>query len=256
MKNRNINNWYQLCVKIYKNNIQRMKNWILCTCLVCFGIGLFAQAKDLKLNEEGQLINAKESDPAAKAILDKVKYKYDNYQSLEADFNLEIEVPEHPKEVQKGKIARKGDKYRFALATQEVISDGQALYVIMNKNKEVQINDIPDEDETEFLSPESIFTFYEKGQHVYFLVNEYVEKGRAVQQIEFKPLDKGSDYIKLRLTVDRKTKEFIRLKAFGKDGTRYTFTIGKLSPNKAFAANYFKFDKTKYPEFYIEDLRE
>ena len=30
------------------------------------------------------------------------------------------------------------------------------------------------------------------------------------------------------------------VKAFAKDGSRYTFTINSLNPNKAFAADYFR----------------
>ena len=42
-----------------------------------------------------------DSDPKAKAVLDKLRNKYEAFKTLEADFSLEIEIPEQPVEVQK-----------------------------------------------------------------------------------------------------------------------------------------------------------
>ena len=77
-----------------------------------------------------------------------------------------------------------------------------------------------------------------------------------MQQIEFKPLDKTYDYSKIRMTINKNTNEVLMVKAFGKDSSRYTFSINQLSSNKTFAANYFTFDKSKYPGYHIEDLRD
>ena len=200
-----------------------------------------------------------DSDPEAKALLDKIKKQYQSYKSLEAVFTLDIEIPEQPKEVQKGTISQQGNKYNLQLGSQSVISDGKAIWLIMENNKEVQINDIPEEGEdNSILSPQSLFTFYEKGDFVYIMANEFHDKatGKNVQQIEFKPLDKDSEYIKLRLTVEKGTGVVQNIKAFSRDGSRFTFTLDKISPNKTFAASHFSFDKEKYKGYYIEDLRE
>ncbi len=196
-----------------------------------------------------------DSDPKAKAILDKIKQKYEAYKSIEASFTIEMEFGEAAKEVQKGTIARKGNQYHLMLGTQEIISDSKDLWLIMHNNKSVQINTVPDEEEESLLTPQSLFNFYEKGNFVYALVNETTEDDHLVQQIEFKPLDKESDYSKLRLSVDKKTTEIVSIKAFGKDGSRYTFKISNMNPNKAFPADYFAFDKSKFPGYYVEDLR-
>ncbi len=205
-----------------------------------------------------QYVKASESDPEAKTILDKLRKKYDGYQSLEAAFKLEIELPEKDKEVQKGKIARQGAKYWLELPAQSVLSDGKALWMILHGNKEVQINDLPDPEETagSLLTPESIFNFYQKGEFVYQLLNEYSKGGVVVQEVEFKPLDKNSEYAKLRMEVNKGKNEIMSVKAFARDGSRYTFSIEQFTPNKSFAANYFSFDKNKYQGYHLEDLRE
>lgn len=203
-------------------------------------------------------VKAAESDPEAKAVLDKLRKKYDGYQSLESAFNLEIELPEKPKETQKGKITRQGAKYWLEMPAQTVFSDGTALWLVLHGNKEVQINDMPDPEEAagSLLTPESIFNFYEKERFVYHLLNEYSKNGRVVQEIEFKPLEKDSEYAKLRMEVDKTKNEIISVKAFSRDGSRFTFTITQFVPNKVFAANYFVFDKNKFKGYHIEDLRE
>ena len=198
-----------------------------------------------------------DSDPAAKAILDQVRKKYEAYSTIEAAFSLDIELAEQPKEVQEGKLARSGTKYRVEFGGQEVFSDGTALYLIMANNKSVQINNLPEPGEdTGLLSPESLFNFYDNGQFIYSLIDTRTEQGKAVHIIEFKPSDRTSEYAKLRMLVARDSKEIVEVKAFAKDGSRYTFRLKNISPNKQFASDYFVFSKTKYPGYYVEDLRD
>jgi len=227
------------------------KTMLFSLALLLAATGLFAQKQANQFTKKG------DNDPAAKAILDKVKKNHQAYKSLEATFTLEIELAEQPKEVQKGKIAQQGDKYFLELGTQQVLCDGKAIWMVLPKNKEVQVNNIPSkEEEANILTPQALFRFYEKGGYIYALVNEYSENGKVLQQIEFKPTDRNAEYAKIRLTVEKKTAAVTSIIAFGKDGSRYTFNITKLTPNKAFDANYFVFSKAKYPGFHIEDLRE
>lgn len=223
-----------------------------------FSIALLLAATGLSAQKQANQFTKKgDNDPAAKAILDKVKKNHQGYKSLEATFTLEIELAEQPKEVQKGKIAQQGDKYFLDMGLQQVLCDGKAIWMVLPKNKEVQVNNMPSkEEEASILTPQALFRFYEKGGYIYALINEYSENGKVLQQIEFKPTDRNTEYSKIRLTVEKKTASVTSIKAFTKDGSRYTFNITKLTPNKAFDANYFAFNKTKYPGYHIEDLRE
>ncbi len=228
-----------------------MKNIVLLFVISLLSINAFAQVKSTK-----DYTKASDSDPKAKVILDKVRKKYEGYKSMEAAFTLDLEFPEQPKQTQKGKVSRQDKKYRVELADQFMLSDGSAVWVILPKNKEVQINPMPEKGEDDnLLSPENLFSFYNKGKFAFVLVNEYAQGTKILQQIEFKPLEKSFEYSKLRMEVDKKTNEVVSVKAFGKDGSRYTLTVSQLTPNKTFAANYFTFDKTKYAGYHVEDLR-
>ncbi len=222
---------------------------LLSTVFGLLVIGLSAQT-------DNQYLSAKDSDPAAKATLDQIRKKYDAYRTLDVDFNLEIELPEQEMESQRGTLQREGQKYHFLLASQEVISDGKALYFILHNNKEIQINELPEPgDDAGILSPESLFSFYDNDNFIAMLVDERTERGRVYQYIELKPTSAESEYSKLRVVVDRSAKTVQRLKAFGKDGSRYTFVVNSFKPNTALPASTFAFDKANYPGYYVEDLR-
>jgi len=205
--------------------------------------------------QDGQLTTAEESDPRATAILDKLRKKYDSYTNLEAQFTLEIKLPEQGAETQQGTLARSGEKYRLELGSRTIISNGEAVYLILHNNKEVQINDIPEQGTESMLSPQALFNFYENDEFVYFLINEFKEGGRVVQQIEFKPTNRDVDYTKLRMTVDKQKQEVTRMTAFGRDASQYVFKMDGLEPGKTFPEGHFQFDEKDYPDYYVEDLR-
>lgn len=208
----------------------------------------FAQKRDFT--------KGKDTDPQATKILDKVSKKYEAYESIEATFSLEIEIPEEPIDKQKGSMKTQGEKYNVDLEGMSMICDGEKFWVHNKRNEDVQLNDPPDPDEEDdMLSPQEFYNFYKSGDYVYALTNAIQEKGKALLQIEFKPLDEDSEYSKIRMTIEKKTSTVKRVKVFSKDGSRFTLKIDKLTPNKNFAASDFVFDKSKYPNVHIEDLR-
>lgn len=198
-----------------------------------------------------------DNDPAATAILEKVKAKYQSYKEITADFKLIISFPEEEDLSQAGTLIRQGDMYHLKMPQQEVFCDGQSIAMVLFNNKEVQISDMPEADEDDnLLTPQSIFNFYDSGKYTYLLVNDISEKGKVLHQIEFKPLDKDSDYFKIRLNVDKKTKDIVRIKAFASDGARYTFILGKTITDQPHENKYFTFNPKMFPGYYVEDLRE
>ncbi len=199
---------------------------------------------------------AEQSDPGTKKILDKLRKKYADYKTLEAAFTLVSEVPGQAKITQKGTIGQEGDKFRLKMDEQVIISDGKATWVYQKKNNEVQINDAePAGSDNGFMTPKDLLNRYQKGDYLYSVVDKVTEGGKVLTQIEFKPKSKSSEFSKLRISVDEKAGTIKSVKAFSKEGSRYTFTINSLSTNKAFAADYFSFDAKQFPGVKVEDLR-
>ncbi len=208
----------------------------------------------LSAQEKNDYSSSTQSDPAAKAVLDKVRAKFEGYSSFEAEFSLVIELPEEPKEVQKGKLQQKGEKFRLNLESHGIVSDGESIWLHLKNAQEVQISDV-EEGDGDLLSPKDLLQIYESEEYVYVLANEFMENNRPVQQIEFKPLDRDSEYSKLRMTLDKKSSDIVRIKVFAKDGSRYTLNMNKMKPNVSFTADHFTWTKKECPDCYVEDLR-
>lgn len=207
------------------------------------------------LGLQGMAQAAEQSDPEATKLLDNVSAKYQTYKSLEATFTLDIEVPGQDKISQKGTLAQEGEKFRLDMADQVIASDGESNWIYLPQNKEIQINDTEPGDDTGLLTPSDLLKQYKKGDYLYALTNVEREGKKTLLQVEFKPVDKASDYFKIRLSIDKKTNQIYRIKAFAKDGARYSFTVTKFTPNKTFAAKHFQLDPKDYDGVHVEDLR-
>lgn len=222
-----------------------MKNWIIIIIALAFSTSVWSQTQQ-----------AEQSDPKATAILEKLKTTYESYNTMKASFSLILEIPEEGEEIQNGTILQKGDKYSLEMDRQSIYCDGETIWVHLKNINEVQISDAEEmEEDDDMMSPKDLLRIYEKDDYLYGLTNEFEEDGVIVQQIEFKPTDRDSEYSKLRLTVEKKTSKVMRIKAFSKDGSRFTLKIKNLSPNVDLEDELFVFNKEKNPEVNIEDLR-
>ncbi len=229
-----------------------MNRFVLVALLLCCSAALFSQNQKLPKTAPKET-----SDAAAKALLDKVRKKYEGYQTLEMSFALELETPgQKTADKQTGTFKSKGDKkYRLDMDEQLILSDGTATWVYLKKNNEVQINDADVKGEQSLISPRELMKIYQKGEYLYALAGEETVGGKLCQQVEFKPVKKSSDYSKLRLSIDKKTNQLVAVKAFAKDGGRYTFTVTWQAGDKSIEDGLFVWDGAKFPGVRVEDLR-
>ncbi len=196
-----------------------------------------------------------QSDPAAKKILDQMKSDFDNHQSTSIDFQLIIEIPEQAEEKQNGSIIQSGEKYQINLDQQSIYCDGSSVWIHLKENKEVQISDYDGDESGELMSPRDIMKIYESGEYEYALMNEQKENGKSVKQIEFTPIDKDSEYFKMRMTIYANSLQLKRVKVFAKDGSRFTMKVNNIEFDKKYDSGTFTFDASKHPGVHIEDLR-
>ena len=106
------------------------------------------------------------------------------------------------------------------------------------------------------MSPENLLKLYESDAFIFAISDEIVKNGRTVAFIECKPIDSESDFSKLRLTVDTKNIDMVSVKAFSKDGSRYTFNNDKLASNIDIPSNKFEFNASEFPDIYVEDMTD
>lgn len=192
-----------------------------------------------------------QEDTKAKEILDKLSAKTKSYNTIKADFQFTmVNKTEGTNESQSGKIEIKGDKYFLSISGQDVISDGKNMWTILKDAEEVQINEIDEEDE-DAISPNKIFTLYEKG-----FKYKYVKEDKGIQIINLYPkaaADKS--YHRIALYINKAKNEISKVKVYGKDGTITSYKIKVFTPNASISDSRFTFDKSKYSTYEVIDLR-
>lgn len=190
------------------------------------------------------------SDPEATKILKKLKGIYGKFDGLSIDYELELEQGED-KEIQKGNIYQKGDKYRIDNNGNIIISDGEKVLVYISKQNELQVNDIV-EGEEQMFTPAKILNIDENSKEFVYVITGEDSKG---YKIEFKPLDRDSEIMKIRIRVNKAQTEISSVKIFSDDGSRMTFIVKEIKNVKE-TSKSFKFDKSQYPGIREIDLRD
>ena len=212
---------------------------------------------NVAIAQNNAYLSAEDSDPDATRLLNKLKAKYEGFDNMKMDFSLEIEIPEEDKIVQTGNIFTEGDKYYMDFEQQSVISNGDKVWIHLKNNNEVQIYDAAAmADEENFMSPDNLLKLYDSDAFIFAISDEVVKDGRTVAYIECKPIDREGDFSKMRLTVDTKKIDMVSVKAFSKDGSRYTFINKTLTSNLDIPSSKFEFNTTDFPDIYVEDMRE
>lgn len=195
------------------------------------------------------------SDPDAKMILDQVKERYSEHENITLDFTLEVHLAERPKTSEKGRIVQQGEMFKIEMNDQDIYCDGADLWYYLKGKNEVQINDYEGGEDVGIISPSDLLEQYESGSFEYALFKEYEIKGKSIAEIEFLPNDSFSDYSKLRVVIDKEEFVIKEVYAFGKDGSRFNMSIDSEDYEMTYGNEFFKFDKSKFPDVLVEDLR-
>lgn len=215
--------------------------------LLCFSA--VAQQNDKDLNPQ---------DPKAQEILDKLSNKAASYKSFSADFEYTlINKAEGINETQKGKVTMKGKKkYKLEVAGQEIICDGETVWTFIKDVNEVQISDVPDEDEEEgnIMNPANAFHMYKNGFKYKYEGKSTID-GIEADVIKMYPMNpQGKNYHTVVVNIDKAKLELISMAVKGKDGNEYTYRLKNFSPDIDINDSDFEFDEDRADD--IIDLRE
>ena len=195
-----------------------------------------------------------QSDATAKAILAGVSKKYRSYDVIKADFVYTIKNPQaNINESQSGVLysKSKANKYKVAIANQEMISDGKVQWTYLKADNEVQLSEI--DDSSTALNPAKIFTMYEKG-FKYVYLGETTIGGKKYQNIELAPLQTRS-FSKIKLRIDKVNKQISNIVVNDKNGNVYTYLIKSFIPNVKVSDTIFSFNPKAHPGVDVVDLR-
>ncbi len=195
------------------------------------------------------------SDAKALELLQSLQQDYESYEAHLFDFTIKMELPEQSDEIINGTLLQKGEMFNLDVSDRLIINDTETVWVYLKDRNELQINDADFEDEENVMSPSYLFDLYQSDDYLFAISAHTYEEGQAVTQIECKPLDPESEYSKLRLTIEDKTKRVKRVKLFNKDGSRMTMTVDKHDKGVKIDGGTFGFDQADYEGLTVEDLR-
>ncbi|HRP54424.1 outer membrane lipoprotein carrier protein LolA [Agriterribacter sp.] len=194
------------------------------------------------------------NDPDAKRVLDGVTAKFKTYNTVKADFVLQIEnAAGKIQGTKKGTAYMKGNQYKVELTDQEIFCNAQKIWTYDKGANEVQVSKF-DPDGSSF-TPQKIFTnFYEK-DFLYKLNGEKKEGKKTLQEIELTPTDKNKAFFKILVCVDKATKNIVSTRLFEKNGNRYVYKVSSFIPNPKIDNSFFVFNATKHPDVEVIDLQ-
>lgn len=200
---------------------------------------------------------ASAQDSKAKEILDKLSKKTETYSSMQAKFEYTmINKADGIDETQSGYLKTQGEKYNVNIAGQNIISDGKTVWTVLEDAEEVQINEVPEEGESEdYLNPVNILTLWEKG-FKYKYDSKTTLNGASVDIINLYP-EKADEqsYHTIKLYVNQAKMIIEKIEIKGKDGTDFIYNINSFKANDALSESLFTFKAAEFPDFDIIDLR-
>ena len=189
-------------------------------------------------------------DQVAKDVLDKLSETTKSYKNMTIGFNFIFEnTSQNIKETQKGILILEADNFRLEMDAQTIINDGESQWVYLTDMNEVQV--MEDDPEDDIMSPNKLFTIYEKG-YKYTYVGAEAEKGNRLQIIDLFPEESGA-FIKVTLAVDAAKNQLHKITMHDKNGGTYTYLITVFSSNTT--VKPFTFNTAEFPGVEVIDLR-
>lgn len=193
-----------------------------------------------------------QSPEEAKKLLDEVSATIASFDNLSFDFTYVLENrPENIRQETNGFATISGDLYKVNFLGNEQLFDGEKTYTIVPENEEITISS-PEEGDDFGINPSELLVFYKKGYAYQWDIRQSV-LGRPIQFIKLIPNQENKDLKYLLLGVDMETKTIYRLIEIASSDTRTTLTLKNLKTNTSLRPDFFTFDQSKYPDYYIND---
>ncbi len=197
----------------------------------------------------GIQLNAQDAE-AANKLLDQVSNKIKSFETMKFDFDYVLEnSQENIKQETNGSVIVSGKRYKLSFLGVEQLFDGEKTYTIVPENEEITIEKSDGTDDTG-INPTKLLYFYKEGYTFQWDIKQNV-MGRNIQFIKLIPIEENKEINYLLLGIDILKKTIYRLIEIGTNETRTTLTISNFKSNLNLKSNFFSFDPSLYPNYYI-----
>ncbi|MFM7022413.1 MAG: LolA family protein [Flavobacteriales bacterium] len=187
-----------------------------------------------------------QQDAQATKILDNLSAKHKGYKTISADFDLLTDdATNNTHDKKSGTVKIKGDKYILNLFGMIKKCNGKNIWSIKKDDKQVD-KDVVNEKTNGGLKINEIFTIYKKG-YKYKYMGEKTVNGKVCHSIDLYP-EQGntSQYKRITLFIDKKSKELYKLEFAEKRSSRITsIIIKKMTTNSNMPDTDFEYQEKR-----------
>ncbi|MDR0231650.1 MAG: outer-membrane lipoprotein carrier protein LolA [Dysgonamonadaceae bacterium] len=196
-----------------------------------------------------------QKDAKAKEILDLSSQKYAEAGAISASFTMNIK-DEKAKTTYSfdGHIQMKGNKFHFSTPDIDSWFDGKTQWVYQKESEEVNITE-PSEEEVQMINPSFIFDMFRKGSNYKFIGEKKDIKQRNVYEIELTPSNKKGEIQKITVQINKEDYMPVMFTIFYKNNLQNIIYINSYKTKQTLPDSNFVFDKKKFPDVEIIDLR-
>ncbi len=192
-------------------------------------------------------------DKKAKELLDEVTSKVKSYNNIAIDFKYSLQnLKENINQESKGNVLLQGNNYMLNFMGITKMFDGKKVYTIVPEDEEISISNFDENDENA-ITPSKMLTFFNKGYKYSWDILQNV-RGRKIQYIKLVPISSKDQRKEVLLGIDVQTKHIYNVIETGKNGTKTTIVVNSFKTNQPVSKNQFTFVKSKYPNYYINNL--
>ncbi len=195
-----------------------------------------------------------QKDAKAKDILDKASKAYEQAGNMSVNFTMSIKDPgSNTADSFDGQLYLKGTKLRLSTPNAETWFDGKTQWAYSAMTQEVNISE-PSKEDMQSINPAIVFNIYKKGSSYKFNSEKTDNKNRTVYEIELIPQGK-SEMTRIVVQINKADYMPVYFQIFYKNRMENKIYINKYSTKQNHPDSLFVFDKGKYPDAELNDLR-
>lgn len=197
------------------------------------------------------LITEGQNDQEAVKILDKFSSSALAAPSVSMKFDMITDnQAENTTKTISGSLILSKDKYRLELPDNIIWFNGETSWSLLPAEKEVTISKPDKSDKSFFNQPSTIFTMYKEGYK-----KRLLEERADSYIIDLYPEDLESEFIRIRLNINKQVSEIKSLEYKTKDGITITINVKYFSLKEKQDPSAFVFQPGKYKDIEVIDMR-
>ncbi|MBR5324416.1 MAG: outer membrane lipoprotein carrier protein LolA [Muribaculaceae bacterium] len=181
-------------------------------------------------------------------LLDNVIKEYDASNGVSANFSICTESNGYASETS-GKIVLNGKMFSFTTTEMECGYDGETLWTYIKNNNEINLS-IPEEEEIININPYLLIKNYSKRFKCSF-----AGKSGDMETVVLSPKSSADNIVSVKVTINSKLLCLSRIEVANKDNSKIVIKVSDYNSRINVDKAKFSFDKKKYPNIEIIDLR-